>query len=220
VYAPKRSLPPELLNPEAHPSPYEDPKKKKCTVFFLKSDNIVTSKLGNPIGGQQALNTGSTGGLIGGATSSNTGIVSHLYESSGDEFSETEDVENPNYSAFWQGLHFDTNIRFAQPFFSEILVVNKLVDFRARVKFFRMIVNPLSVSQRSLKLALSSDGRPQQRRRHLMLAGISSNSTHYSRERRDQRSLDENIYFIFVYLNRTWQADVPSLWIYNSQIRL
>jgi hypothetical protein len=100
VYAPKRSLPPELLNPEAHPSPYEDPKKKKCTVFFLKSDNIVTSKLGNPIGGQQALNTGSTGGLIGGATSSNTGIVSHLYESSGDEFSETEDVENPNYSAF------------------------------------------------------------------------------------------------------------------------
>ena len=81
-------------------------------------------------------------------------------------------------------------------------MVNKLVDFPARVKFFRMIVNPLSVSQRSLKLALSSDGRPQQRRRHLMLAGISSNSTHYLRERHDQRSLDENIYYIFVYFNR------------------
>ncbi|CBY35282.1 unnamed protein product, partial [Oikopleura dioica] len=88
VYAPKRSLPPELLNPEAHPSPYEDPKKKKC----------------NPMGGQQALNTGLSGGVIASVTSSKTGIVSSLYESSGDEFSETEDVENPNYSAFCQGL--------------------------------------------------------------------------------------------------------------------
>jgi len=56
------------------------------------------------MGGQQALNTGLSGGVIASVTSSKTGIVSSLYESSGDEFSETEDVENPNYSAFCQGL--------------------------------------------------------------------------------------------------------------------
>ncbi len=144
-------------------------RKRNVIYSFLKSENYLS--LGNPIGGQQALNTGLSGGVIASVTSSKTGIVSSLYESSGDEFSETEDVENPNYSAFCQGL---------QDFW----------DFQ-QSKFDRIWVNPLSVSLRSLKLAQSSEGRPQQQRRHRMLVGILSNSTHYLRERQGQRSRDE-----------------------------
>ena len=84
------------MNPEAHPSPYEDPKRKKRRFFrdtFLLESNLASAPV---------LNTGFSGSKVTGGPT--LGIVSADYASSEEDFSDTEDVENPSFSMFCQGL--------------------------------------------------------------------------------------------------------------------
>ena len=117
------------------------------------------------------LNTGFSGSQV---TSGPTlGIVSADYASSDEDFSETEDVENPSFSMFCQGLR-------------TFCIQSRVMPDKQHLKDInRMLINPLSVSRIRLEIALSSDVRPQQRQPHRTLDEISKNSIHYSRERPD-----------------------------------